>query len=117
MASDEYYIVSAVKIRFENGAAVCAAARSELARLQERHGDDAELQRFFTAPPASPASAMLWLTSPTRLKYLHPGLDVQAESQFLARADVLKPIPPAHEGLRRVLASGPRRNRPKRLEL
>ncbi|MBT2210975.1 hypothetical protein [Actinomadura sp. NEAU-AAG7] len=64
MASDEYYIVSAVKIRFEDGATVRSAARSELARLKERHGDDTELQRFFLAPPESPASAM---HSPSRL--------------------------------------------------
>ncbi|MEU5990240.1 Imm10 family immunity protein [Spirillospora sp. NPDC047418] len=99
MVSDEYYVLNALKVRFSDGAAVCAAAAAELAALRVEHAEEFELQRYFTARTDVPANALIWLTSPTRLKYLYGGLDVEAEGQFFAQGDHLGPVPPAEDPL------------------
>ncbi|WP_242906086.1 Imm10 family immunity protein [Actinomadura terrae] len=99
MTSDEYYLLNAIKFRVEDGAAICAAASAELAQLREQHGDDFELRRFFIVPPKTAAEAMIWLASSTRLKYLYPGLDIQAEGEFFATADAFDTVPPASDPL------------------
>ncbi|WP_067473609.1 Imm10 family immunity protein [Actinomadura hibisca] len=94
MRSDEYYLLNAVKVRIDDGTAICAAANDELNALRRTHGQEPDLQPFLDAPPSSPAAALIWLTSAVRLKYLYAGLEIRADGRFFARADVLTSFPP-----------------------
>ncbi|MGI5171758.1 Imm10 family immunity protein [Spirillospora sp. CA-253888] len=99
MGSDEFYLLNAVKARISDGTAVCAAAAAELAALRRTHGSDPELRLFLDDPSDSPAAALIWLTSAVRLKYLYPGLEIEADGRFFARADLLTSTPPLDDPL------------------
>lgn len=95
----EYYLINAMKVRVEDPTAVCVAADTELAALKERYSDDFELQQFLMCRTDDAGTALRWLSSPIRLRYLFAGIEMQAETNDFTRADRVTTIPFEHDPL------------------